>query len=81
VGGYFSSKGAAEGLEDSSEGKRPQRWPRTQARSVSWPSLNAGGSWGTGRVTLYRDVIVKQGALNRKNNKSQAQCVRTRKHQ
>lgn len=64
---YLSYEGSAEGLEDSSsEGKRPQKWFRTQALSVSCPSLNAGGGWETGRVTRYTDAIVNQGALNRK---------------
>lgn len=79
VGMYLSFEGTAEGLEDSHEGKRPQKWSRTQARSVSCPSLN--GRWETGRVTQYRDAIVKQGALTKKNNKSQAQYVHMRKHQ
>lgn len=76
---YLSFEGAAEGLEDSCEGKRPQKWSRTWAPSVSCPSLNGGCE--TGRVSRYRDNIVKQGALTRKNNKSQAQCVHRRKHQ
>lgn len=79
VGMYLSHEGAAEGLEDSrKKGHCLLRWARDLRNGPehrhyvsSRPSLNAGGGWETGRVTRYRDdAIVKQGALNRKNNKA-----------
>lgn len=75
MGVYLSYEGSAEGLEDSCKGKRPQKWFRTQALSVACPSLNAGGGWETGRVTRYRDAIVKQGARSRKKEQQKPSPV------